>query len=105
MRKYLFSAAVLALLSVTACKKDKNLQEATVVDTGDVALGGCGYLLEIKSTGDRIRPVNLPSAYQHHNLRVKVKYDTDGRGDVCYVTPVNYFIETVELTEIKRNLD
>ena len=40
MRKYLFSALLLALVAVVSCNRDKNLVQATVVDTGDLAAGG-----------------------------------------------------------------
>lgn len=105
MRKYLFSALLLALVAVVSCNKDKNLVKATVVDTGDLAAGGCGYLLKLDGEEKPVRPSNLPTAYMHNGFKVKVKFDRDGGGDVCSVYPKHEFIETIQLTIIKADLD
>lgn len=106
MRKYVLGFAVLAVLAVS-CKKDKDLLRATVIDTGDIAKGGCGYLLQLTDDADRkeVRPKYLPSAYQHPGMKVKVKYDADGEGGVCDTHPTKKFIEIVDITVIKQNLD
>ena len=105
MRKYIFGATMIILAAVAACNKDKDLMKAKVVDTGDIASGGCGYLLQLEDGGKIVRPWNLPSAYMHDGYKVKVKYDEDGEGEVCRTYPVNEFIEIVQLTEIKADLD
>ena len=71
MRKYLFSAAlfVMAAVVVVSCKKDKDLKKATVVDTGDIAGGGCGYVLDVEGEGEYLRPSNLPTAYMHDGFK------------------------------------
>lgn len=105
MRKFLLGAALIAM-TAASCKKDKNLLKATVIDTGDIATGGCGYLLELTDEGGRtVRPTNLPSAYQHDGFKVKVKFDSNGSGEVCAVYPKNDFIELVQLTIVKTDLD
>lgn len=105
MRKYLFSALLLALVAVVSCNKDKNLVKATVVDTGDLASGGCGYLLKLEGEDKPVRPNNLPTAYMHDGYKVKVKFDRDGEGGVCSVYPKYEFIEIIQLTIIKTDLD
>lgn len=105
MRKYLFSALLLALVAVVSCNKDKNLVRATVVDTGDLAAGGCGYLLKLEGEDKPVRPSNLPTAYMHDGYKVKVKFDRDGGGEVCSVYPKYEFIEVIQLTIIKTDLD
>ncbi len=104
MRKYLFVAVLMALVAVS-CNRDRDLTQATVVDTGDIAAGGCGYLLEINGENRTVRPSNLPSAYRHNGYKVKVKFDSDGSGEVCSVFPNNRFVEVVQLTVIKTDLD
>ncbi|MBZ0100432.1 MAG: hypothetical protein K8F30_15235 [Taibaiella sp.] len=104
MRKYLFCALLIALVAVS-CNRDKNLVRATVVDTGDLAAGGCGYLLKLEGEDKPVRPNNLPTAYMHDGYKVKVKFDRDGGGEVCSVYPKYEFIEVIQLTIIKTDLD
>ncbi len=77
---------------------------ATVVDTGDIATKGCGYLLRLSDGGD-VRPKYLPSQYQHDGMKVKVKINRDGEGEVCQTYPTNKFIEVVDLVDIKKDLE
>jgi len=104
MRKYIFCALIIALVAVS-CNKDKNLTKATVVDTGDLAAGGCGYLLKLEDGATLVRPNNLPTAYMHDGYKVKIKFDGKGEGEVCSVYPKFEFIEFVQLTIIKADLD
>jgi hypothetical protein len=104
MRKYLQGVFVLLFVFVVACKKDKNMVSATVVDTGDVAWKGCGYLIRL-SDGSDLRPKYLPSSYQHDGMKVKVKFNRDGEGDVCDTYPVKRFIEVIDLVDIKKDLN
>ena len=105
MRKYLLSAfMLLSVVAVSSCKKDKDMKKATVPDSGDIAKGGCGFLLLLED-GKLVRPSYLPSAYQHDGYRVKVKYAADGEGEVCETYPTKKFIEVIEIKDIKRDLD
>lgn len=104
MRKYIFFALMLVVVAV-ACNRDKDLTKATVVDTGDIAAGGCGYLLKLEGDEKMVRPSNLPSAYMHNGYKVKVKFDRDGGGEPCQVYPKNEFIEIVQLTIVKADID
>ena len=104
MRKYIFASLMLILVAA-ACNKDKKLQKATVVDTGDVASNGCGYLLKLEDDGRMVRPNNIPSAYMHNGYKVKVKFDENGEGIQCQKYPMNDFIEEVQLTVIKADID
>ncbi len=105
MRKYLLGAAILTLMAAASCKKDRDMKKAVVVDSGDVALGGCGYLLRLESDGRMVRPQYLPSAFQHDGQKVKVKFDADGEGDVCQTNNTYQFMEIIQLTDIKKDLD
>ena len=104
MRKYLLYASFVTLL-FASCDKDKDMKKATVINTGDVAKGGCGYILKLDETGQELRPIYLDSRYQHDGTKVKVKYDTNGESQVCEVYPEFRTLVVVEITEITLNQD
>jgi hypothetical protein len=88
-----------------SCKKDKDMKNAVVVDTGDVASGGCGYLIKLEEDGSEKAPKYLPSAYQHDGYKIKVKFHADGEGTICRTYPLYDFVEVIEITDIKKNID
>lgn len=101
MRRILTGLAAFTLL-LAACEKDKDLTNATIIDTGDVSSEGCGYLLRMDD-GREEKPVYLDSDFQHDGLRVKVKFHLSGIGDTCgFRAPRSYF-EQVYIDEIKRD--
>ncbi len=104
MRKYLLGAALLSVLAVS-CGKNKDMESATVVDTGDVAQGGCGYILKLEGDGRELRPDYLPSAYQHNGYKVKIKYNTAGEQFVCQTYPTNSVYELIQLADIRRDFE
>ncbi|RYG44434.1 MAG: hypothetical protein EOO01_19520 [Chitinophagaceae bacterium] len=103
MRKILLGIATLAVLSVS-CKKDKDFIKATVLDTGDITVDGCGYLLRLEDGRDE-KPVQLPSAYMHDGMKVLVKYHGSGVMDTCRALPPKEFYEKVVIDEIKKDLN
>lgn len=105
MRKYLIGAFAMLTVFVVACKKDKNMVNATVVDSGDIAKDGCGFLLQLESDGSMLRPKYIPSAFQYNGLKVKVKLNRDGEGEICNTYPIKKFYEVVELIDIKKDLE
>ena len=104
MRKYLLGAALLSILAIS-CNKDKDMKDATVIDTGDIASGGCGYIIKLDEGGEELKPLYLPSAYQHNAYKVKVEYSTNGEEQPCITYPINKVYQIIEITDIKRNLD
>lgn len=106
MRKYLFGAAFL-MLAAAGCKQDRNLTKATIMDTGDIASEGCGYILVLEDGTSKLRPRNLPSNFQHDGLKVKVKYDSDDRLNTerCRINNDYFSLQVIDLTVIKRDLD
>ncbi len=76
--------------------------KATVVDTGDITYEGCGYLLRLEDSA-LIQPNNLPSAYFHNGMKVKVKYTHTGVKDTCNYGTKVYDLATIE--KIKKDLD
>jgi len=101
-RKLYLLAATAVLLSIAACNNDKDMREAKVVDSGDITFEGCGYVLELPNS-ELIKPVYLPSAYQHDGISVKVKYKHTGILDTCRFGTVIY--DMVSIQEIKLNQD
>jgi hypothetical protein len=101
MRNYILCLASLTILTL-ACKKDK-YSSATVIDTGDVTSEGCGYILRM-SDGKDEKPDHLPSAFQHNNLKVKVKIRHSGILDTCQFDPPHVFYERVYIEDIKKDI-
>ena len=101
-RKFYFLAATAALFFTTSCNNDKDMREAKVIDTGDITFEGCGYVLQLPNS-ELIKPIYLPSAYQHNGISVKVKYKHSGVLDTCKFGTVIY--DMVSIQEIKLNQD
>lgn len=103
MRKYLLGAAMITVIA-SACNKDRNYTRATILDSGDVTVDGCGYLLRLED-GREEKPQALPSAYQHNGIQVLVKYRYTGINDTCEYAAPRKFFELVEIQDIKRRND
>ncbi|MBS1588629.1 MAG: hypothetical protein JSS78_09835 [Bacteroidetes bacterium] len=103
MRKFLPAIVLLTTLAVS-CKKDKNYSKAVVIDSGDVTNNGCGWLLRMDD-GKYEKPVYVPSAFQHNNLKVKVKMHSSGILDTCRSIPPYDFYEQVIIDDIKNDLN
>lgn len=103
MRKYLSAAAFMAILALS-CNKDKGYVKATIMDTGDITVDGCGYLLRLED-GREEKPEYLPSNFQHNGLKVKVKYHSSGILDTCQFVIPRKFFEKIYIDDIKKDLD
>lgn len=101
MKKYILPLLFLSIFSATACKDDKGMVEATVIDTKDLTHIGCGYVLQLKDSA-LLEPINLPSAYQHHGIKVKMEYEHTGIKDTCQFGTVIY--DLISIKEIKNDL-
>lgn len=99
MTKKYTLALVAALFFSVSCNKDKDMVEATIVDTGDITNEGCGYLMQLKDQA-LLQPQYLPSAYQHDGMRIKVKYTHTGIQDTCDFGTVIY--DLVSIQDIKK---
>ncbi len=102
MRKIILGVFTLSLISIS-CSKDKNYTSATIVDTGDISLNGCGYLIRL-ADGREEKPLYLPSSFQHDGLKVLVKYHNTGIMDTCRNIPPREFYDQVVVDDIKRDL-
>lgn len=101
MKRYFLPLLITTLFSFTACNKDRKMVDATVVDTQDLTYVGCGYVLELQDKA-LVLPLNLPSAYQHDGMKVRVEYQHTGIQDTCKFGTVIY--DMVDVQEIKRAL-
>jgi len=101
IKKYTLALAAL-LCFAASCNKDKDMVNATVIDTGDITNVGCGYLLLLEDSA-YVQPGYLPSSYQHGGLKVKVKYTHTGAIDTCdYASKV---FDLVSIQDIKNRND
>lgn len=98
LKKYTLALVAVLFFSVS-CNKDKDMVNATIVDTGDITNVGCGYLLQLEDNAV-IQPDYLPSAYQHGGMRVKVKYTHTGVQDTCDFGSVIYDLFSIQ--DIKK---
>jgi len=97
-----FSLAIASVLFLAACNKDKDMVEATVVDTGDITNAGCGYVLRLQDSA-LVQPNYLPSAFQHGGIVVKVKYTHTGVQDTCRFGSVVYDLVSIQNIKLKNN--
>lgn len=98
MKKIIVAAGSIFILA--ACNPDKDMVNAVVIDTGDITPDGCGFLLKLEDSA-MIKPVNLPSAYSHDGMPVKLTYDFSGQKDTCDYGPKIF--DLVQIDRIKVN--
>jgi hypothetical protein len=100
------SVAIIALScnkgSTTAVKPNTNVKgiKATVINTGDVAADGCGYLVQIDSA-TFYHPDNLPTAFQKDKLNVTVNYDLSDAKFQCGMNPDTH-IPVIHIKDINN---
>lgn len=98
--KRILVALSISGIALVSCNPDKDMVEAVVVDTGDITASGCGYLLRLNDSA-LLKPIDLPSAYHHNGLQVKIEYNFTGSKDTCEYGPKVY--ELVSISRVKRN--
>lgn len=98
MTKYLYATILMCLfVGFAACKKDKNpMRTAVIIQTGDISYEGCGYIIKMDDDGEMLKPVSLPGAYQHNNMRVEVSFNHTGIVDTCDYGTVLYDLVNIE---------
>ena len=73
--KHLFTGIlVFSLLTILSCKKDDLSADATIINSGDPAADGCGWLIKINSTGITYSPVSLSAMFETNGLKVHITY-------------------------------
>lgn len=104
-KKHYYLLALFSILLVNACKKpDEGFVKAMVVDSGDITLNGCGYLLRFEDATEE-KPIQLLTAYQHNGMKVKVKYHFSEKLDTCGSAPPYNYYQLIVIDDIKRDLD
>lgn len=68
------------------CPTEVNAQ---VLDLGDPAADGCGWVLAFETNGamTNYRPDNLPNDFKTHELDVKIVYEDTMDTDICGFSP------------------
>lgn len=101
-KKYFHLIAIIFTFSFLACNKsDKGFEDAEVVDSGDITVDGCGYLLRF-SDGREEKPYQLLSAYQHNGMLAKVKSHQSEVLDTCGATKPYSYYQLIIIDEIKK---
>lgn len=64
----------LVFLFLVSCNSDDELEitKATIIDSGNPALDGCGWL--VRTPSEDYKPVNLPVEFEVDGLTVTVTY-------------------------------
>ena len=98
--KLLLLTVLMFALSISACKKGDQpvFTDATVINGGEPAADGCGWLIRIGNI--HYSPTNLPDEYKETELKVGIRYETLTSKYLCGIgaTP----IPQIKLLEIKR---
>lgn len=100
--KWIFALVVVGTIVLFSCNSDRGMVDARVINTADLTYEGCGYVLELQDH-ELLQPIYLPSDYQLHNLKVKVKYTHSGMQDTCDYGTVIY--DLIDIEKIKKDLD
>jgi len=102
-----FAILSVVLMTTVACQKntyyedrDPNQLEdiGTVLDTGNPALDGCGWLIKVGNTS--YSPDNLPNDFKIGNTQVKIKYIVSDAKFSCGFAGSGYTF--IHLVDIKR---
>lgn len=81
-----------------SCEKVEIVEEAIVLDFGDVAADGCGWLLELED-GELVHATNgIPENLQQDSLKVLIDYEAADGQFQCGLASTTY--NQIELTSI-----
>ena len=82
--KYLISA--LFILTLFSCKKDtQDFQNGIVLDFGDPAVDGCGWMVQVGNTV--YKPTNLANSFQVDSQTVLIEFKNLGTAAGCGFNP------------------
>ena len=88
MRLLIFS--IICILALSACKKEDNYIHAVVIDGGDIAVDGCGWLLVLELNSVTCKPVNLHDDFKIDGLEVAISYTLlDSKADCGFAQDVH----------------
>jgi hypothetical protein len=88
--KLILMAVLIFSITALSCKKDKNLlvADATVIDAGNPAADGCGWMIKIDDT--LYSPINLPENYKKTDSKVKIDFYVLTTKYQCGFAPISY---------------
>lgn len=84
MKKIIPIVAILLFL-FSSCKKEEQFESALILDLGDPALDGCGWVVELEGTN--YKPLALNEEFQHDSLMVMIKYEIKSTMANCGLVP------------------
>jgi len=97
---------ILLFIIVSGCKKENNSNTKTktpvvgtamIINTGDIAADGCGWLVKIDS--NYYHADNLPDQFQKDNLNVNINYNSLTSKFQCSTNP-NNLIPVIHINSI-----
>ncbi len=83
-----------------SCKKDSNLIQAKVLDSGSEAVDGCGWLIIINK--EMYYPTNLSTDFQKNGQKILIRYKLLNEDKVCGFPYSGVSRPKIELLEIKN---
>lgn len=90
---------LLGFLAISACNKEDEFVDARIIDGGDIAVDGCGWLIEISS--ETFKPVDLPEEFKVDGKLVEIKYDElDSMADCGFAQDVYREISITVIQEL-----
>ena len=101
---------MLISLAALSCKKNNSTKwitaNATIINEGDVAADGCGWLVKINRPDSSIySPINLATAYKVNNLQVNITYQilTDKLACGGLPEPLDGGLTEIQVIAIRKN--
>ncbi|MEL6672098.1 MAG: hypothetical protein AAFR61_07890 [Bacteroidota bacterium] len=95
--KRFFMMLVAGCFFLGACT-ETSLTSAKVLNEGDPARDGCGWIILDEATDTRYSPVNLDSTYMINNLEVALLFSLTGnKAPVCWGQ-----LDEIDIQEIKE---
>jgi len=90
---------LLGFFAISACDKEGEFVNAKIIDGGDIAVDGCGWLIEVSS--ETFKPVDLPEEFKVDGKLVEVKYDElDSMADCGFAQDVYSEISITVIQEL-----
>jgi len=89
---------VLIGATTQSCIPDENFLPGTIIDSGDPALDGCGWLLEVGTF--TYKPTELDAAFQKDGLQVNVEFTETNTSISCGLVGTEY--DEITIQEIQE---
>jgi hypothetical protein len=88
-------------LALASCKKNMPVltANAIIINTGDPAYDGCGWLIKLSSNNTEYSPTNLTPAFQKDSLKVNISYTLLNSKYRCGFGPG---VQQIKINDIKQ---